>query len=117
IGPSMSFRARLTLALVVGALLPLTVFGVVLLITEVIRTGHLDTTLVQVVLCVLAAAIIVAVSFAYVLTNNLTAPLKAVSKAVERASAGDLSVRIEVAGEDEPAPLVEGTKRAHAPRR
>jgi signal transduction histidine kinase len=111
IGPSMSFRARLTLALVAGALLPLTVFGVVLLATEVVRTGNLDTTLVQVVLFVLAAAIIVAVSFAYVLTNNLTAPLKAVSKAVERASAGDLSVRVEVAGEDELARLVESHNR------
>src|SRR6185503_11533086 len=111
IGPSMSFRSRLTLGLVVGSLLPLTVFGVVLLATEVIRNGNLDTTLVQVVLFVLAAAIIVAVSFAYVLTNNLTAPLKAVSKAVERASAGDLSVRIEVAGEDELARLVESHNR------
>ena len=111
IGPSMSFRARLTLALVVGALLPLTVFGVVLLVTEVVRTGQLDTTLVQVVLFVLAGAIIVAVGLAYVLTNNLTAPLKAVSRAVERASAGDLSVRVEVAGEDELARLVESHNR------
>ena len=111
IGPSMSFRARLTLALVAGSLLPLTVFGVVLVVTEVVRTGALDTTLVQVVLFVLAAAIIVAVSFAYVLTNNLTAPLKAVSKAVERASEGDLSVRVEVAGEDELARLVESHNR------
>jgi len=111
IGPAMSFRARLTLALVAGALLPLTVFGLVLVVTEVVRTGDLDTTLVQVVLFVLAAAIIVAVSFAYVLTNNLTAPLKAVSKAVERASAGDLSVRVEVAGEDELARLVESHNR------
>jgi signal transduction histidine kinase/HAMP domain-containing protein len=111
IGPSMSFRARLTLGLVVGSLLPLTVFGVVLLATEEVRTGALDTTLIQVVLFVLAAAIIVAVSFAYVLTNNLTAPLKAVSKAVERASAGDLSVRVEVAGEDELARLVESHNR------
>ena len=111
IGPSMSFRARLTLGLVVGSLLPLTVFGVVLLATEEVRTGALDATLIQVVLFVLAAAIIVAVSFAYVLTNNLTAPLKAVSKAVERASAGDLSVRVEVAGEDELARLVESHNR------
>jgi len=111
IGPSMSFRGRLTLALVMGSLLPLTVFGVVLLVTEVVRTGALDATLVQVVLFVLAAAIILAVSFAYVLTNNLTAPLKAVSKAVERASAGDLSVRVEVAGEDELARLVESHNR------
>jgi len=114
IGPSMSFRARLTLGLVVGSLLPLTVFGVVLLATEVFRTGALDTTLVQVVVFVLAAAIIVAVSFAYVLANNLTAPLKAVSRAVERASAGDLSVRVEVAGEDELARLVESHNRLAA---
>ena len=110
----MSFRARLTLALVVGSLLPLTAFGVVLLATEVVRTGQLDTTLVQVVLFVLAAAIIVAVSFAYLLANNLTAPLKAVSSAVERASAGDLSVRVEVAGEDELARLVESHNRLAA---
>ena len=114
IGPSMSFRARLTLGLVVGSLLPLTVFGVVLLAMEVIRNGNLDTTLVQVVLFVLAAAIIVAVSFAYVLGNNLTAPLRAVSRAVERASAGDLSVRVEVAGEDELARLVESHNRLAA---
>ena len=114
IGPSMSFRARLTLGLVIGSLLPLTVFGVVLLATEVFRTGALDATLVQVVLFVLAAAIIVAVSFAYVLANNLTAPLKAVSRAVERASAGDLSVRVEVAGEDELARLVESHNRLAA---
>ena len=111
IGPSMSFRARLTFALVVAAVLPLTIFGLVLLVTEVLRTGALDATLVQIVLFVLAAAIIVAVLFAYVLTNNLTAPLKAVSRAVERASAGDLSVRVEVAGEDELARLVESHNR------
>ena len=65
------------------------------------RTGELDSTLVRIVVFVLAAAIIIAVLFAYVLVNNLTAPLRAVSRAVERASAGDLSVRVEVAGEDE----------------
>jgi signal transduction histidine kinase/HAMP domain-containing protein len=114
IGPSMSFRARLTLALVVGTVLPLTVFAVVLLMVEVFRTGALEPTLVQIVLFVLAVAIIVAVLLAYVLTNNLTAPLKAVSRAVERASAGDLSVRVEVAGEDELARLVESHNRLAA---
>ena len=114
IGPSMSFRARLTLGVVVGAVLPLTGFGLVLIGTEVARTGELDSTLVRIVVFVLAVAIIVAVLFAYVLSNNLTAPLRAVSRAVERASAGDLSVRVEVAGEDELARLVESHNRLAA---
>jgi two-component system sensor histidine kinase KdpD len=111
VGSSMSFRARLTGGLVAGSVLPLTLFGIVLLVTEVARTGELDSTVVRVVLFVLAAAIIVAVLFAYFLAANLTAPLKAVSRAVERASAGDLSVRVEVAGEDELARLVESHNR------
>jgi signal transduction histidine kinase/HAMP domain-containing protein len=110
----MSFRARLTLGLVLSAVLPLLVFGVVLLLVEVIRTGDLDPNLVRVALFVFAAAVIVAVLIAYVLTTNLTAPLKAVSRAVERASAGDLSVRVEVAGEDELARLVESHNRLAA---
>ena len=114
IGPSMSFRARLTLGLVLGAVVPLTGFGLVLVGTEVARTGELDSTLVRIVLFVLAAAIIVAVLFAYALANNLTAPLRAVSKAVDRASRGDLSVRVEVAGEDELARLVESHNRLAA---
>lgn len=111
IGPAMSFRARLTLGLVVGSVLPLSLFGMVLLGTEVARTGELDSTLVRVVVFVLAAAIIVTVLFAYFLAGNLTAPLRAISRAVERASAGDLSVRVEVAGEDELARLVESHNR------
>ena len=107
----MSFRARLTLGLVLGAVLPLAGFGLVLLATEVARTGELDSTLASIVLFVLAAAVIVAVVFAYFMANNLTAPLRAVSRAVERASAGDLSVRVEVAGEDELARLVESHNR------
>ena len=107
----MSFRARLTLGLVAGAVLPLAGFGIVVIGTEIIRTGTASSTLVSVVLFVLAAAIIVAVLFAIVLANNLTAPLRAVSRAVERARAGDLSARVEVAGEDELARLVESHNR------
>jgi signal transduction histidine kinase/HAMP domain-containing protein len=111
IGPAMSFRARLTLGLVAGAVLPLAGFGIVVIGTEIIRTGTASSTLLSVVLFVLAAAIIVAVLFAIVLANNLTAPLRAVSRAVERARAGDLSARVEVAGEDELARLVESHNR------
>ena len=111
VGSSMSFRSRLTLGLVAGSVIPLALFGIVVLMTEATRTGDLDSTMVRVVLFVLAAAIIVAVLFAYFLAGTLTAPLKAVSRAVERASAGDLSARVEVAGEDELARLVESHNR------
>ena len=111
IGPAMSFRARLTLGLVAGAVLPLAGFGLALIGTEIARTGAASSTLISVVLFVLAAAILVAVLFAFLLANNLTASLRAVSKAVERARAGDLSVRVEVAGEDELARLVESHNR------
>lgn len=111
LGPAMSFRARLTLGLVAGAVLPLAGFGLVLLGTEIARTGQLDSTLIRVVVFVLAAAIIVSVLFAYFLAANLTAPLRAVARAVERTSAGDLSARVEVAGEDELARLVESHNR------
>lgn len=111
VGPAMSFRARLTTGLVVGSVLPLAGFGLVLLGTEIARTGELDSTLVRVVVFVLAAAIIVSVLFAYFLAGNLTGPLRAVARAVERTSAGDLSARVEVAGEDELARLVESHNR------
>ena len=111
IGPALSFRARLTLGLVAGAVLPLAGFGLVLVATEVARTGELDSSLVRLVVFVLAAAIVIAVLFAYLLANNLTANLRAVSHAVDRARSGDLSVRVEVAGEDELARLVDSHNR------
>jgi signal transduction histidine kinase/HAMP domain-containing protein len=111
IGPAMSFRARLTLGLIAGAVLPLAGFGLALIGTEIARTGAASSTLISVVLFVLSAAILVAVLFAFLLANNLTASLRAVSKAVERARAGDLSARVEVAGEDELARLVESHNR------
>ena len=114
IGPNISFQARLTIGVIAGAVLPLAGFGLVLVATEVARTGELDSNLVRIALFILAAAIIVAVLFAYVLANNLTAPLRAVSRAVERTRAGDLSVRVEVAGEDELARLVESHNRLAA---
>ena len=111
IGSRLSFRARLTAGLIAGSVLPLAAFGLVLIVTEVARTGGLDATFGAVVLFVLAAAVIVAVLFAYLLAGSLTAPLRAVSQAVERTSSGDHSVRVEVPGDDELARLVESHNR------
>src|SRR5215213_161854 len=111
IGSRLSFRARLTAGLIAGSVLPLTAFGLVLIVTEVARSGGLDSTFGAVVLFVLAAAVIVAVLFAYLLAGSLTSPLRAVSRAVERTSSGDHSVRVEVPGDDELARLVESHNR------
>jgi two-component system sensor histidine kinase ResE len=111
IGSRLSFRARLTAGLILGSVLPLAAFGLVLIVTEVARTGELDATFGAVVLFVLAAAVIVAVLFAYLLAASLTAPLRAVSQAVERTSSGDHSVRVEVPGDDELARLVDSHNR------
>ena len=111
IGPGYSFRARLTAGVIAGSVIPLAGFGLVLLAAEVARRGSIDSTLGGLLAFALAAAIILAVLFAYFLAGNLTRPLRAISQAVERVSGGDLSVRVEVAGEDELAQLVESHNR------
>ncbi len=107
VGPGVSFRARLTIGLIAGSLLPLAGFGLTLIVAQALTTGEPDPTLVRVVVFVLAVALVVSVVIAYLFAVNLTAPLRAISRAVERVSAGDLSARVEVAGEDELARLVE----------
>lgn len=114
IGPGISFRARLTIGLITGSVLPLAGFGLVLLAAQAVTAGGVDATLVRVVVFVLAAALVAGVVFAYLLAANLTAPLRAISRAVERVSSGDLSARVEVAGEDELARLVESHNRLAA---
>ena len=49
IGPGFSFRARLTAGLIAGAVVPLAIFGLVLVAAEVARTGGLDSTLAGIV--------------------------------------------------------------------
>ena len=53
--PRVSFRTRLTLALLFTAIVPLVVFGAVVLIFEAILTGRpVDTTFAQLLLFALA---------------------------------------------------------------
>ncbi len=108
---SFSFRARLTAGLVAGAVVPLAIAALALLGVEWLRSGNLDSTLSSIVVFVLATAAIVAIVVAFGLASNLTRPLGELAQALERVSAGDLSVRVEVAGEDELARLVESHNR------
>ncbi|MBI3746632.1 MAG: HAMP domain-containing protein [Chloroflexi bacterium] len=111
IGPGYSFRARLTAGVIAGSVVPLAGFGLVLVGAEIARRGTLDSTLGGIIVFALAVAVILAVLFAYFLAGNLARPLRAIAQAVERVSGGDLSARVEVAGEDELAQLVESHNR------
>src|SRR5829696_1119707 len=115
LGPAMSFRARLTLALVAAAVLPLGGFGVLVLVTNAWTTGGTtDPTIGRLLLFSIAVAALLGILVAYLLAADLTAPLRAIASAVERVSAGDLTTKIAVSGDDELATLAESHNRLAA---
>ena len=108
-GRGLSFRTRLTAALVGTAIVPLAVFGFV-----VYLTGSFDPTVGRLLLFAMVVTILVAVLFSYLVATDLTRPLRTIATAVDRVSAGDLSTPIQVAGEDELARLAESHNRLAA---
>ena len=106
--PRLTFRSRVTLALLVAAIAPLTVFGIVVLIVEAVlgRPGT-DLTFAQILLFALAILLAFAIVAAFALATELLAPLRSVVAAVDRVSKGDLSGPIQVAGDDELARLAD----------
>jgi len=112
LGPPLSFRARLTLALIAAAIVPLAGFGLVVVATS---TAGVDPSVTgQFLLFAIAVAALLAVVVAYLVAASLTAPLRAIAAAVDRASAGDLSTPILVSGEDELARLADSHNRLAA---
>jgi signal transduction histidine kinase/HAMP domain-containing protein len=106
--PRLSFRSRLTLALLFAAIVPLAVFGVVVLTFEAIlgRSGA-DSTFAQILLFALVILLAFAIVAAFALATELLAPLRSVVAAVDRVSKGDLSGPIQVPGDDELARLAD----------
>ncbi len=109
---NVPFRVRLTLALLAAAVLPLAAFGAVVLLVGL--PGVADDTLGRLLLLALAITVVVAVLVAFGLAADLGAPLRHIAAAVERVSAGDLSTRLEIPGEDEIARLAESHNRLAA---
>jgi len=109
IGSRLPFRLRLTIALISAAVFPLGGFGLVLL--TVGGRGGTGQTIASVLLFAIAAATILGVLLALILAADLTAPLRAIAAAVDHVSRGDLSTRIDVAGDDELARLAESHNR------
>ncbi len=108
IGSRLPFRLRLTIALISAAVFPLAGFGLVLLTIGRAGSGQ---TIASVLLFAIALATILGVLLAFILAADLTSPLRAIAAAVDHVSRGDLSTRIDVAGDDELARLAESHNR------
>jgi len=108
-GAGIGFRTRLTFSLIAAAVIPLAVFGLILVFAE--RLPDPPSTLPRLLLLFVALVALIAVLVAYLLAADLTAPLRAIAAAVDRVSAGDLSTPIIVGGEDELSRLAESHNR------
>ncbi len=109
----LSFRSRLTIALIASAIVPLGGFGLIVLLVGASFTGTAADGNVMRGILIFAIAVVAAVAIvlSYALASELTAPLRTIAKAVDRVSAGDLSTPIRVAGDDELSRLADSHDR------
>jgi signal transduction histidine kinase/HAMP domain-containing protein len=106
----LSFQTRLNLTLLAAAIIPLVIFGVLLIVS-----GALDPEIGErLLLFMLAIAIAVGVLGGSAVGLNLVAPLREISTAVSRVSAGDMSQPIPVVGSDVLAQLADSHNRLAA---
>jgi signal transduction histidine kinase len=103
-GPA--FRTRLTLALVVASVLPVTVFGV----TALVLGGGQDETLERVLLLAVAISVVVALLLAAFLASTLGGELRAIARSVDRVTAG-ADAGLEFSGDDDITLLAERHER------
>ena len=104
---SLSFQTRLTLTLLAAAIVPLGVFGLVL-----IASGTVDPQVgSRLLLFMFAVAVAVGILAGAAIGLDLVRPLRQISAAVERVSAGDLSQPIPIEGSDVLAQLAESHNR------
>lgn len=104
---NLSFQTRLTLTLLAAAIVPLGVFGIVL-----IASGAVDALVgSRLLLFMFAIAVAVGILGGAAVGLDLVAPLRDISAAVSRVSAGDLSQPIPVVGSDVLAQLAESHNR------
>ncbi len=106
----LGFRTRLTVGLITAAVLPIVIFGlVVLAVTSVDREA--DTTVARVLLLAVALSVAFAVVLAWVLAASLGASLRALTRTVDQVSAGGETLDLELPGDDEISRLAESHNR------
>lgn len=116
-GIPVSFRVRMTVGLIASAVLPLIGFGAVLilLVPWLAQGGDPGGRALTLILAfAIGIAAVFAVLVAYVLSADLTAPLRAIAEAVDRVSSGDLATPLVVPGDDELARLADSHNRLAA---
>ena len=111
-GPRLAFGTRLTIALIASAVLPLSVFGLLLVLAQ--RLPDSESATPRLLLLAIILTALISSLGAYLLAADLTAPLRALAAAVDRAKAGDLTTPIELPGDDELARLAESHNRLAA---
>jgi two-component system sensor histidine kinase VicK len=107
---SLGFRARLTLGLIAAAVIPVTGFGLVVLLVTGMEPGA-DQALARGLLLAIAVSVVLAVVLAALLAANLAGSLRALTRSVDRVSAGDPSAGLELPGDDEISRLAESQNR------
>jgi len=106
----LSFQARLTLTLLAAAVIPLAAFGLLLIVS-----GAVDPQVgVRLLLFVMAVVVVLGIIGGSAVALSLVAPLREISAAVARVSAGDMSQPIPVDGTDVLAQLAESHNRLAA---
>jgi signal transduction histidine kinase len=112
----LPFRILLTAALILSAVLPLAVFGAILLAA---RLDTDDKVVVPLLIALIVTAALFGLLVAAVAVASLTKPLRRITAAVERVAAGESSPPIRITGDDELARLAESHNRiaAEAQRR
>jgi signal transduction histidine kinase len=105
----------LTLALLFTAIVPLAVFGVVVLAIEtILGDASSGPTFAQILFFALVILLAFSIVAAFALATELLAPLRSVVAAVDRVAKGDLASPMQVAGDDELARLADSHNRLAA---
>lgn len=110
LGSGPGFRARLTLALIASAVVPVAAFGGVVLRLVELEPGT-DDALARGLLLAIAVSAVLAVALAALLAANLAGSLRALTRSVDRVTAGDADAALELPGDDEISRLAASQNR------
>jgi signal transduction histidine kinase/HAMP domain-containing protein len=110
-GSGPSFRILLTAGLLFCAVVPVAVFGVIVLVAG-LETN--DRILGPLLIAAIVAAALLGLLAAAVVVGSMTTPLRRIATAVERVAAGEPSPPIHLTGDDELARLAESHNRIAA---
>ena len=105
----LTYRLRLTAALITAGLLPMLGFGVVTLLF--VGSTDPNATLPRLLLMAMAITVAFALLLALLLASELTSPLRAIAESVERAAAGEDPSTPDLPGDDELSRLAESHRR------